>query len=280
LIPFAVKEAEKQTGRLLAGPLCRVKVHANGIDTRLVGRLRVVTGLVFKVIKPRVGLRPGNDPGDVGVDARLGGTGLTAPLLRFIAASRFLLLLLRARAFPFSLAPSEWSSCSHAVSVLGLPARLASAATTTAAAAVAAKATAATAAATATKAAAATAAGFLGSRFIDGESPPTELRLVELGNRLLRTLVSGHFHEAESTRAAGRHVTHDGHGLHGADFLEQLLKILLRRGVGKIPHVQLPTHRLLLVSLRENALPRPVRMGRRPLAVTRDPIRICRGGTY
>jgi hypothetical protein len=122
-----------------------------------------------------------------------------------------------------------------------LPARLSASATTAAAKA------AATTAATAAKAAAATTAAeaapttgpacFLRTCFIHGQGAAAKLRFVQLGDRLLRAFVRGHFHEAESTRASRCHVAHYCDRFHWTNTFEELLQIRLLRGVGKVPDV-------------------------------------------
>ena len=83
---------------------------------------------------------------------------------------------------------------------------------------------------------------------------------MQLGDRLLRAFIGRHLDEAEAARAARGHVAHHCHRFDRTDPLEQLLKILLRRAVGRFP-LQLPTHRLLLVTLKadETGLPEDCR---------------------
>src|SRR5688572_950461 len=71
--------------------------------------------LGLEIIEPRVRLGSGDDAGNVRILARLTRSGFVTPLLGFLAAHRFLLLLFSARPLAFAFASSEWSSCRHSV---------------------------------------------------------------------------------------------------------------------------------------------------------------------
>src|SRR5215510_13640249 len=110
-----------------------------------------------------------------------------------------------------------------------LPARLASA-----------TAAAATSATEASTAAAGT--GWLGTRLVDSESAPAELRFVQLRDRALRLLVGSHLDEREPPRPPGHLIADDVHRFHVADSSEKLFEIRFRGFKRQIPDKKLAPH--------------------------------------
>jgi hypothetical protein len=121
-----------------------------------------------------------------------------------------------------------------------LPTRLAASAAT-AAVVVTAPSTAAAVESASTTAEPAT-AGRLRLGFIHDDGAAVHLVLVQLLDGLGRRFVCGHFHEAKTPRAPGRHVPHDagtGDIAYGA---EQRGQFFIRSFVGKVSDVQPATH--------------------------------------
>ena len=67
---------------------------------------RISVRIVREVVQPRIGLWPGDDARDVGIDVRVARRSLVATLLRFLAAHNLRLLLLSSRPFAFALSSS------------------------------------------------------------------------------------------------------------------------------------------------------------------------------
>jgi hypothetical protein len=103
-------------------------------------------------------------------------------------------------------------------------------------------ATAAAAAAKAAAPAAATRACGHGLGLIDGQVAAAEIMIVQLLDRALRFLVGRHLDEAEASGATGCHVAHDFDAFDVSAAREELLEILLARGVRKVPDVEFSTH--------------------------------------
>jgi hypothetical protein len=126
-----------------------------------------------------------------------------------------------------------------------LPIRVFAAAATPAAATAAVVVAAAAAAATVEPAATAAepaAAGRLRLGFIHDDGAAVHLVLVQLLDGLGRRFVCGHFHEAKTPRAPGRHVPHDSGTGDIANGAEQRGQFFIRSFVGKVSDVQPATH--------------------------------------
>jgi hypothetical protein len=119
----------------------------------------------------------------------------------------------------------------------GLPARLASAATTAT--------TTVSAAATTTAAAAAkvTAADRLRPGLVDHQRASIELVLVEFVDRFLRVVVTCHFNERESARATGRLIAHHANIVDRSCSAEQLCEFFIRAFIREVAYVQSAAHR-------------------------------------
>jgi hypothetical protein len=84
------------------------------------------------------------------------------------------------------------------------------------------------AAATAATAATAEIPFFHGAGFIDREGTAAEIRSIELGNRLLGSVIVTHFHECESLRSPCVTISDDLDGVNASNLCEQIRKIRFR----------------------------------------------------
>ncbi len=78
--------------------------------------------------------------------------------------------------------------------------------------------------------------------FVHRELPPTEILSVPEVDRFLRVCIIDHFNEAEPLGATGHLVGDNRGGLNRTRLRERVFQLVLRRRVGKSPHVQSLCH--------------------------------------
>src|SRR5882672_378075 len=82
------------------------------------------------------------------------------------------------------------------------------------------------------------------SRFVDAQSPPTEIFPVELRDRGLRFALVRHLHEPEAARPTGLAIHEDFRGGHFTKSTEGIAKLAFGHAVGQISDVDIHHHRL------------------------------------
>jgi hypothetical protein len=96
------------------------------------------------------------------------------------------------------------------------------------------------------------------ARFVHGEAPALQFRVVQILDDRLHGLGRFHLDESESARPSGLAVHDQGHGLDLAVFGEQLADLLLGCTEGKVSYVDFLSHFLAsMVAFRPTRLMNP-----------------------